>query len=417
MQFLLDHEYVAMIYLALVMFIFLVPKRKFFYIPLIVSFFLIETYWHYRPLEAPFDYLVIYLLMCISTWLIFDIDFFKTLFIITCIFGVQHISYKSTMIFITLISYNLRGEWVYLVLQVCFICLLNLIIYYAFLRKKSIDEVLKVNNIYLLGIAVLILILNIVVSYYSEDPLLEINKYYLYSLVNVYAIVSSIFGIFLLFLSSSKKQVEQERNMLEVILKKDEKRYELAKITQEQINIKYHDLKHYIQEHKLNEEDTREIEKEGKMFKSIYYTGNKTLDVVLLEKNLVCSKYDIHFLTIADGTLLDFMKMNHIYSLLSNLLDNAIESCEKCKLDKRIIRLNISKQRNSVVLLLENSLNETPLFKNGLPETTKQDKLNHGFGLKSIKNIVDKYDGYLDISYNNELFIIKIVFPIKEKNN
>lgn len=417
MQFILDHEYVLTLFASLAIFLFCFPKRKLFYLTFALSFFLIELYWHFRPLPGPLDFLIIYLLLIGSAYLTFNTNIFGVLFIVTTTFCVQHIAYKGAMILVTLIDYNLRGQIFYVLMELFIIVVMNAIMYFTFLKKFKMENDLQINNGYLLAVAILIILFNIVVSYFVEDPLIEDKNYVIYSLVNLYSIISSLAGIVILFMSSNETKLENDNKTLEVILKNDEKKYELAKITQEQINIKYHDLKHYIQENKLNEDDVLEIEQNGKIFKSIYYTGNKTLDTVLLEKNLTCLKLNIHFLTIADGTLLNFMKINHLYSIFSNLIDNAIECVSKIdQIDRRIIRLMVSKQRNSVLIDLENTCLVAPIFKNNEIVTSKEDKENHGFGIKSIKSIVNKYNGHLYMSYENSKFISKIVFSLSDEN-
>lgn len=49
------------------------------------------------------------------------------------------------------------------------------------------------------------------------------------------------------------------------------------------------------------------------------------------------------------------------------------------------------------------------LFKNNIPLTSKGDNIYHGFGINSIKMIVDKYDGYMTIDHNNDKFILSIL--------
>ncbi|MDF2524679.1 MAG: hypothetical protein K0R31_2320, partial [Clostridiales bacterium] len=51
------------------------------------------------------------------------------------------------------------------------------------------------------------------------------------------------------------------------------------------------------------------------------------------------------------------------------------------------------------------------IFEDGLPVTTNKDKDYHGFGMKSIKYLVDKYNGELSIKLNGDIFNINIVFP------
>ena len=418
MQFLLDHEYVFTLYFALCIFIYFVPKRKYFYVPLVISFLLIEVYWHFRPLPGPLDYIMVYIFMAISLLLIFKTDILRVIFILTTTFCVQHISYKATMIICMLINPDLRGEFVYLILLIMFISLTNLLFYYLFLKKIGKNNDIVINNYYLLWIALIMIGANVLVSFYVEDPILEMEKYGLYALTNVYAIITSLAGTFILFMSSKETALENENEVLEIILKNDEKRYEIAKEAHEAINIKYHDLKHILRENKMNEAELIDIDENGNAFKSIYYTNNKALDVVLHEKNTLCYKNDIQFLSIADGKIIDFMMTNHIYSLFSNLLDNAIESELKIKdTASRLIRLSVSKQRNSVVINVENTCFESPKFLNGLPQTTKEDKSNHGFGTKSIKNIVSKYKGYIDFSWANNIFFVKIVLPISENTS
>ena len=55
---------------------------------------------------------------------------------------------------------------------------------------------------------------------------------------------------------------------------------------------------------------------------------------------------------------------------------------------------------------------ENFVFKDGLPQTTKRQGELHGFGLKSVRRICDKYEGTLDIYPENNLFNVSILFPI-----
>ena len=53
------------------------------------------------------------------------------------------------------------------------------------------------------------------------------------------------------------------------------------------------------------------------------------------------------------------------------------------------------------------------LGENGLPLTTKKDKDYHGFGMKSIQLVVNKYDGDLNVNVANNVFSLSIMFPVK----
>ena len=61
---------------------------------------------------------------------------------------------------------------------------------------------------------------------------------------------------------------------------------------------------------------------------------------------------------------------------------------------------------------LENYFENSGLkFINGLPQTTKQSE-GHGYGMKSIKKCVEKYNGEMDVSAENNLFRLTIFIPI-----
>ena len=65
----------------------------------------------------------------------------------------------------------------------------------------------------------------------------------------------------------------------------------------------------------------------------------------------------------------------------------------------------------TVFIKMLNSINNKPLFQNGVPITTKKDKKGHGIGIKSILKIVKKYHGNLDYTYieNENIFVTTIL--------
>lgn len=103
----------------------------------------------------------------------------------------------------------------------------------------------------------------------------------------------------------------------------------------------------------------------------------------------------------------------HLCIILSNLLDNAVEACEKVTGERRI-SLNIANLTGDdrLYIRIENTFDIAsgkPHFRRDLPVTTKVDRELHGYGLRSVKRIVEMYGGGLDISYTEEgLFIVAI---------
>ena len=57
------------------------------------------------------------------------------------------------------------------------------------------------------------------------------------------------------------------------------------------------------------------------------------------------------------------------------------------------------------------------MFSDGLPMTTKQEKAHHGFGVKSMRRITEKYDGDLSMNAEDGVFTLNILFPLKTEKN
>lgn len=105
----------------------------------------------------------------------------------------------------------------------------------------------------------------------------------------------------------------------------------------------------------------------------------------------------------ADGSLISFIDEEDIYSLFSNLLDNTIEAVSKCPIEKRTMGIRIENKLDQYVSITVYNycIDSEFVFSNELPKTTKKHEDIHGFGLKSVKRICEKYDGTLDICPEN----------------
>ena len=98
--------------------------------------------------------------------------------------------------------------------------------------------------------------------------------------------------------------------------------------------------------------------------------------------------------------------------ILGNSLTNAIEACEGLR-KKKYIKLYMYMKGEYLIIKIKNSKKTDGFIDENSYETTKIDKENHGFGLKNIKYIVDKYDGLLKIEQSKEEFVLNIA--MKEK--
>ena len=105
------------------------------------------------------------------------------------------------------------------------------------------------------------------------------------------------------------------------------------------------------------------------------------------------------------------MEQQDIVVLLSNLLKNAIEACQKCK-ENKYIKLKLILEHDTLILSIRNSCNGVMKDDKGRLITTKTDRWNeHGIGLKNINHVIEKYGGYYSIEPEEKEFFISIIIP------
>ena len=189
----------------------------------------------------------------------------------------------------------------------------------------------------------------------------------------------------------------------------------------ETINRKCHDLKYQVAALRDAPDEERhvlagELQRDINIYENLVQTGNAALDNTLSEKCLVCESKQIRFTCNVDGAALSFMDAVDIYALFGNAVDNAIECVSKYhEPAKRSILLRSHRQGNIIKIHIENTCTEPVLWKNDLPQTSKHDRENHGYGVRSMQYIVQKYGGHLRFSQNLQasLFNTDILFPLK----
>lgn len=93
-------------------------------------------------------------------------------------------------------------------------------------------------------------------------------------------------------------------------------------------------------------------------------------------------------------------------TVLSNILENALDATEKCHLQNKFIKLQSDIKDSKLILEVVNSCDHPQKIINGLPVSTKKDG---GIGLKSVQNVLKKYDGFLSVKQSNQEFVLRLV--------
>lgn len=138
-------------------------------------------------------------------------------------------------------------------------------------------------------------------------------------------------------------------------------------------------------------------------------TGNVMADAVLNSKLSVAEQKSIQLNVKAHIPKGIEMTDVEMCSVLGNLLDNAIEACEKLPCDKRFLRVYIDKFKGQFYLSVQNSSPSIQRDK-GIFRTTKAG--THGFGLFRIDRIAKKYGGYVNRQYEEGVFATELLLPL-----
>lgn len=200
--------------------------------------------------------------------------------------------------------------------------------------------------------------------------------------------------------------------------------YEMLLSQHENQSILIHDIKKHLQSiNMLN--DKREHDKinlyicelmqSSDLKESVRLCDHEILNAILARYERQCLDKHIAFHADIRSGIIDFIADADITSLFCNLLDNAIEAA--CHISNSFIEISACKREKTpfVVITIVNSSRKNPFEKpNGKLTTTKINKQKHGFGIKSIQKIVNKYHGDMQMYYNQESLTFHTVITLKQ---
>lgn len=215
-----------------------------------------------------------------------------------------------------------------------------------------------------------------------------------------------------------KESAERERFaqlQMQRVLQAQQQQFDMKIQSIEAVNRKYHDMKNlliYLENGKGEATEVRQLMEDVKPFEALVATGNEAVDIILSEKLNLCQQEDICCVPYVDGALLAFISPLDVCTLLGNALDNAIESCRTIpEAENRQISIKTNRRGGCVVLVVRNTFGIAPQMHDGQPVSIKQDKENHGFGLKSIRYVAKKYGGEVSCRLEGQEFVLAMLFP------
>lgn len=142
-------------------------------------------------------------------------------------------------------------------------------------------------------------------------------------------------------------------------------------------------------------------------------TGNIALDALISSKAGICKASGIHLKVNALVPPRLSIPDNQLTVLLGNLLNNAVDACQKLSPDQeRVIDVDIFYRNKNLFIAVKNPTDGKEKYVGHYWRTTKQDAFEHGFGLKSIDLIVSQYNGYCTREHKANVFNTQIRLPV-----
>lgn len=173
----------------------------------------------------------------------------------------------------------------------------------------------------------------------------------------------------------------------------------------------------YLKSNKINEAMVyiEELKGTEEMSESnIINTGNFIVDSVLNYKLSTIQDLEVEIdfeIFIPSSINIDTV---HFVSILTNLLDNAIEALKAMKeKNNRILRIRIIYSKGRLIMTFQNSYEGDILYKNGEICSSKFDLDKHGYGLGNVQRAIEPYNGLLKICHNGGVFSIQVLLYVR----
>lgn len=211
--------------------------------------------------------------------------------------------------------------------------------------------------------------------------------------------------------SLSKSNSETER--LRMLRQQEEYRQSYAENIKEQyeeIRRMRHDMKQNLAvisalycEQKYDEanEFAGRVSEKLEKLEMVIDVHNDFINAILNSKLSIASEYGIRVIC-ASASNIDGIDDIDLCNLLGNILDNAIEAAKQC--ENGYIEVSIRSDESTVLVIIANSIAKSVLSTNKELRSTKDNSSRHGYGVKTICSIAEKYSGKASFNEEGNMF-------------
>ena len=297
------------------------------------------------------------------------------------------------------------------------------VVYLLLVRRIERGGLLQIDDPVMVVAAAIVIGVNMVLDLAVKDSTIPDHGLPSYDVIalNWIYLFLCVYILYSVFEIVYNRRLQENVLAIERLRASEARQYQMSRENIEAINIKCHDLKHQIRElasggAAVDGSVLDDISREVGVYDSVVKSGNVALDTILTEKSLYCEKHGITLSCIADGEALGFVEPAELYSFFGNALDNAIEAVERLgDPERRSIALVVKRVGGMVSVHVENYFDGQVEFSGeGLPRTRKDDPASHGFGVRSMRMIVEGRGGSLTCRAVDDVFHLDALIPAPE---
>lgn len=385
--------------------------------------------------QASLIFMAMFAVYCGAFMFVYDISVKGMLFCTIAAYTAQHLAYEIFKLIFTqfdiLIAQDMYGSDPFDLSSIGTETLVAALVYvniylavYAsvqFIIGRKIgdgkDLRLKGAGMFVLSGMILLIdvFLNAVVVYIIDDY----NKVY-DTVAGIYNVLCCLLVFYVQRNILFEKRVVGELEVVTELLSQANRQYAMKKEEIDLINMKCHDIKHMLGSRHvvggLDDEAYREMNEIVSMYDASIKTGNDVIDLILTDKSLICRSRNIRVTCMADCGNMGFISNGDLYALFGNIMDNATEAAGEVEDEnKRCIAVNIREAGGWISITEENYFSGTlAMSEEGLPVTKKHDSNRHGFGLKSVRHIAEKYGGNMTVETEGDIFRISVLLSLRK---
>lgn len=312
--------------------------------------------------------------------------------------------------------YSKQG--VYRVLGVLMCQALNLLLYSLILKSvnKTILEMKKKEWILIISVFSISTLSFAAIQIALNESRLSKAASLILLLSEIGLIALNIICLYIIISLNQSNRAAEESKLKEQQLKNDIQYAETVRSQYQEIRNMRHDMKQHFSV-------VSQLQTEGKIDAAQKYiseissvldhiemfmdVGNDFVNAILNSKLSIAKSRGIEVLC-SSSSKVGGINEYDLCNLIGNMLDNAIEAAEKTG-DKAVVEVAIRSDKYKLMITVANSILQSVLSVNSELKTSKKETELHGFGVKSIRTIAEKYGGSADFYEENLTFYCRVI--------